>query len=111
MSDQATNQDATMSENKHGKQPLQVTASNPNQHVQHEGQEIRGLPLISPNENLEAQFERSFHEMTDFCEKGQHEEAEKVAHYLLSCSDLPVFYHSAAHVVIACLCTQCAAQS
>jgi hypothetical protein len=117
MSDQPTGQDTIMSENKAGKQPIQEATSASSQQAQqdtshatheHKGHashphEDRGpaYPLINLNENLEGQFRRTYHEMLDFIEKEEPEEAEKVAHILLSWGNVPVLYRAYAHMVSA----------
>lgn len=114
MSEQPSNQDATMSEVKAGKQPVQETASASNQHAQDGGTgNTRGpaYPLINPNANLEAQFERTFHEMINLSESNQPEEAEKVAYILLSWGNCPVLYRAFAHMVGVCSWKDCAEQS
>jgi succinylglutamate desuccinylase len=106
-----------MSENKAGKQPIQEATSASSQQAQqdtshatheHKGHashphEDRGpaYPLINLNENLEGQFRRTYHEMLDFIEKEEPEEAEKVAHILLSWGNVPVLYRAYAHMVSA----------
>jgi hypothetical protein len=101
-----------MSENKPGKQPIQEATSASNQQAQqdtshatheHKGHGTRGpaCPLINLNENLEGQFKRTYHEMLDFIEKEEPEEAEKVAHILLSWGNVPVLYRAYAHMVSA----------
>jgi hypothetical protein len=109
-----------MSENKPGKQPIQEATSASNQQAQqdtshathehkghashpHQDHGTRGpaYPLINLNENLEGQFKRTYHEMLDFIEKEEPEEAEKVAHILLSWGNVPVLYRAYAHMVSA----------
>lgn len=93
-----------MSEAKPDKQPVQKAASAPNQQVQEEGKgNTRGpdYPLINPNANLEAYFERTFHEMIDLNEREEREESEKVAYILLSHGNCPVLYRCFAHMVSA----------
>lgn len=104
----------TVSNTKTGKQPVHEAASASNPHTQHEGEDnTRGpahLP-INPNANLEAQFERTYHEMLDLSDEGKQKEAEKVAYILLSFGNLPVLYRAFAHMVCVCTCTDCEARS
>lgn len=130
MSDQPTGQDTIMSENKAGKQPVQEATSASNQQdqqntshgrhkhddnatQQHEAQTTRGpaYPLINWDENLEGQFGRTYHMMLDYIEQGDPEEAEQVAHILLSWGNVPVLYRAYAHMVSALSPAHCEAQN
>jgi hypothetical protein len=127
-----------MSENKAGKQPVQeaTSASNQqdqqdtshdghkhdnkatNQHSdnaadQHQASTNHGpaYPLVNWDENLEGQFGRTYHMMLDHIEQGDPEEAEEVAHILLSWGNVPVLYRAYAHMVSALSPAHCEAES
>lgn len=103
-----------MSNTKTDKQPNHEAASASDRQVQHGGEDNTRGPtyrLINPNANLEAQFERTYHEMLDLSDEGKQKEAEKVAYILLSHGNLPVLYRALAHMIRVCTCTDCTARS
>ncbi|CAD0088192.1 unnamed protein product, partial [Aureobasidium mustum] len=112
MSHQPFNRTAAMSEKKECMQPVDDTTATSSPETQDNinkdapesiNQQARApaFPLIKPYENLQAQYGQMHDKMIDFVDKGNHEEAEKLAHKLLSFGNLPVLYRAYAHMILA----------